>query len=116
LRLFFSVLPCRHSQTRPGPGNERDRARGDNGTDVPGRASERVVERSAALPAAYTLTMGSPFTFATGVVSTTPLPSAMSGASFCTVKYGPLAFTASTSSYIFSGVASNGTRPSPYLS
>ncbi len=50
------------------------------------RARLRVIERSAALPAAYALSIGSPSTFATDVVSTTPLPSASSGASFCTVK------------------------------
>lgn len=39
-----------------------------------------------------------PISFTTEVVTITAPPSAISGASFCTVKYGPFALIASTSS------------------
>lgn len=50
------------------------------------RARLRVIDRRAALLAAYVLNIGRPSALAIVVVSTMPLPSAMSGASFWIVK------------------------------
>lgn len=85
---FVCSAPSRGQQLLRDPGV--DRAGTDHvDADLPRQqfpARLRVIERRAALPAAYALSAGMPSMFATEVVSTTPLPSASSGASFCTVK------------------------------
>ncbi len=57
---------------------------------VSSAVSDRARERMAAFPAEYTLTYGMPFVVRVVVLRIIDPPEAMSGRSFCTVKYVPL--------------------------
>ncbi len=78
------------------------------GISAPAMPRARAI--TAALAPEYVTSAEVPPTSATDEVNTTPPPSLMIGASFCTVKNAPLVLMSNARSYDSSVTSSNGSR------